>query len=115
MTNEIKTISINCQSCGAGLQKDKDYCKCNYCGNVNIILRNGRTRIVIGDYYVNGKNINPSKEDIPLKWYVILLLGLFTVTSLIWVYKTFKKQEEDSEFKLSTSNNGQDHVFIIEE
>ncbi len=82
MSKEVQIISINCQSCAAPLTKSKDHCKCNYCGCINIILQNGKTRLAIGDYYRDGKNINPAKkEKKPIDKRAILLYILFGIVA----------------------------------
>lgn len=44
----INIKSLNCESCGAGLQLryNSKTCDCEYCGNTNMILDDGKTKVI---------------------------------------------------------------------
>ena len=85
------TKSINCYSCGAGLNNVvTNKCKCNYCGNTNLILDGGFTKIIdIVDTKVVKKETKsqPVKID---KW-VIILLSCISVVFLFYFISRRRK------------------------
>ncbi len=76
----IVIVSVNCQSCGGPLKSTSGQCRCRYCGNTNLILENGKTRVLIGDYYVKGKNVNPEKKpESVLNFFIMIVLAACVV------------------------------------
>jgi ribosomal protein S27E len=78
----MESKSINCNSCGAGLNKSFGYCNCSYCGNTNLISTDGKTKITENEKYVNmprlsGKNVAPT--IIKTAMYVFVPMLILTI------------------------------------
>ncbi len=100
----IRISSINCESCGAGLGSisSRDSCKCDYCGNINLILKDGKTKIISIPKKDPIPTVSIKKEESKLsnnaKWIIILGVGIL---GLAFIYYYFIKKNKDDENKKS--------------
>ncbi|HWY12338.1 MAG TPA: hypothetical protein VN026_13480 [Bacteroidia bacterium] len=96
--NIVRISSINCGSCGAGLSvisKNETSCKCDYCGNINLILKDGKTKVVQEiEKPVPKKDSAPAsgiKNGSTFYWIIIIALGVVG-GYIIWYY--FSKNKD---------------------
>ncbi len=88
-----KTKSINCYSCGAGINgkiTDDNKCNCEYCGNTNIILEGGNTKIAT-KANKPFSSLSTAKKVILLTSLAVVGVGLFLA-----ITKTKKKKEKNN-------------------
>lgn len=84
----METKSLNCASCGAGLNSiSLSHCVCSYCGNTNKILANGITMVdnpkKKSDPDNSFKNLTTSQK--------ILVIGVIALTPLLITH--FRKRK----------------------
>ena len=92
---EYKIKSLNCNSCGASLIKkiNSNLCKCRYCGNSNIILEDGTTKIHFDE--ITKESSVTKKEQPVLNIWIIALLGFVSVFLMgYFLHKRHKQKDK---------------------
>lgn len=87
--------AITCESCAGSLSESTNSIrKCLYCGNYNIVLKNGATKVT-ANTIVNSKPKdaqNKIQSQPVLSWWVWIILIVGAVGVSYWVYMKFKKR-----------------------
>lgn len=98
----IKTKSLNCESCGAGLRMvktDDKTCDCEHCGNTNIILEDGKTKVVekqIPEPKPATKDDSQHKMSKSTMMILGVVMGVAAIGAAYYIYKKIKQDKEQS-------------------
>ena len=86
------TKSINCGSCGAGLNNViTNKCKCDYCGNTNLILDGGFTKIIEKTQTKIIKKEPTNSQPVKINNWIIILLSCVSVVLLFYFISRRRK------------------------
>ncbi len=90
-----KFKSINCNSCAASLIKkaDSNISKCSYCRNTNLILEDGKTKII--EDIIEAKPIIEKKQSI--FFYIMLFIG-FGIIPMVALLLFKKSKEKENKY-----------------
>jgi len=96
---KIKSKSLNCESCGGGLRinmSNGKTCDCEYCGNTNMILDEGKTK-VIENVVDNPAPKGEEKKEVSKKTMIILgvIMGVAAIGAAYYFYKKTKQYKEE--------------------
>ena len=91
----IKTKSLNCESCGAGLtinMSNGKTCDCDYCGNTNLILESDKIK-TLSEVYVPKKTETAKTKSKPMNMLVMILVGVAAIGVFLYVYRYIKNKK----------------------
>jgi hypothetical protein len=91
----IKTKSLNCDSCGGGLtinMSNGKTCDCEYCGNTNLILESGKTKI-LSEVCVPKKTETIKTKSKPMNIFVMMLFGVAAIGLFFYMYRYIKNKK----------------------
>jgi hypothetical protein len=98
----IKTKSLNCESCGGGLTINMSNGKtsdCQYCGNTNMILEDGKTKVIekpIGVPTPKDDKVGSGKK-MSAGTMAMLVVGMCVVgIAGFYIYKKIKERDSES-------------------
>lgn len=91
--------SINCNSCGGPVKLySRDYGNCEYCGNTNRVLSNGKTEILKRETKIESINTKPTNATGPtpakftkMDLFFLIFCGVILGVGLLYFIKRRKE------------------------